>query len=162
VPDLLADLGRFIHDQLQSLPPLVKTALIRLQLETIHPFLDGNGRIGRLLIAALLKHWGLLPEPLMYVSGYLKQHQTEYYQRLSNVRTQGDWEGWMAFFLETVTKAAGEAEQNVVAVVTLVTTDRRRLLAAPKAGPASYRLFETLPMMPHLLTSQKHRLHLGV
>ena len=92
VPALLADLERFIHhkedDGLQALPPLVKTALIHLQFETIHPFLDGNGRIGRLLIAALLEHWRLLPEPLMYLSGYLKQHQAEYYRRLSNVRTE--------------------------------------------------------------------------
>ena len=89
---------RFIHDESQTLPALVKTAFIHLQFETIHPYLDGNGRIGRLLIAALLEHWGLLPEPLMYLSGYLKQHQSEYYRRLSNVRTEGDWEAWVAFF----------------------------------------------------------------
>jgi Fic family protein len=71
VPAWLADLERFIHDPAQPLPPLVKTALIHLQFETIHPFLDGNGRIGRLLIAALLEHWRLLPEPLMYLSGHL-------------------------------------------------------------------------------------------
>ena len=102
VPGLLADLERFIHVTAQPLPPLVKTALVHVQFETIHPFLDGNGRMGRLLIAALLEHWGLLPEPLMYLSGYLKQHQMEYYRRLSTVRTEGDWEGWVAFFLEGV------------------------------------------------------------
>jgi Fic family protein len=148
VADLLADMERFIHDQSQALPPLVKTALIHLQFETIHPFLDGNGRIGRLLIAALLEHWQLLPEPLMYLSGYLKQHQSEYYRRLSNVRTEGDWEGWVAFFLEGVAVAALNAERSIVAIATLLAADRRRLLASPKAGIASYRLFEMLPMMP--------------
>jgi len=157
VPDLLADLERFIHnmeDVSPSLPPLVKTALIHLQFETIHPFLDGNGRIGRLLIAALLEHWGLLPEPLLYLSGYLKQHQAEYYRRLSNVRTEGDWEGWVTFFLEGVAVAALEAERGIVAIATLLAADRRRLLAAPKAGPASYRLFEMLPMMPRFTIEQ--------
>ena len=77
VPALLADLERFIHDDAPTLPPLVRVALVHAQFETVHPFLDGNGRIGRLLIAALMEHWGLLPEPLMYLSGYLKQHQSE-------------------------------------------------------------------------------------
>lgn len=157
VPALLADLERFIHDQdsgLQPLPPLVKVALIHQQFETIHPFLDGNGRIGRLLIAALLEHWHLLPEPLMYLSGYLKQHQAEYYRRLSNVRLEGDWEGWVAFFLEGVAVAAQEAESNIVAIATLLAADRRALLAAPKAGPNSYRLFEMLPMMPRFTIDQ--------
>jgi len=154
VPALLADLERFIHDATQSLPPLVKTALIHLQFETIHPFLDGNGRIGRLLIAALLEHWGLLPEPLMYLSGYLKQYQAEYYRRLSKVRTEGDWEGWVAFFLEGVAVAAQNAERSIVAVASLLTADRRKLLASPKGGPASYRLFEMLPMMPRFNIDQ--------
>ena len=157
VPALLADLERFIHDSntgLQPLPPLVRTALIHVQFETTHPFLDGNGRIGRLLIAALLEHWGLLPEPLMYLSGYLKKHQAEYYRRLSNVRTEGDWEGWVAFFLEGVAVAAAAAEHSIVAIATLLAADRRRLLASAKAGPASYRLFEMLPMMPRFTIDQ--------
>jgi len=154
VPDLLADLERFIHDARQTLPPLVKIALVHLQFETIHPFLDGNGRIGRLLIAALLEQWGLLPEPLMVLSGYLKQHQLEYYRRLSSVRTDGDWEGWVAFFLEGVTKAAMDAERNIVAIASLLAADRRRVLASPKAGQASYRLFELLPMMPRFTIAQ--------
>ena len=154
VPELLAELERFIHQAPSDLPPLVKTALVHVQFETIHPFLDGNGRIGRLLIAALLEHSGLLPEPLMYLSGYLKQHQAEYYRRLSSVRTEGDWEGWVAFFLEGVAAAAREAERGIVAIASLVSADRRRLLASPKAGPASYRLFEMLPMMPRFTIEQ--------
>ncbi len=153
VADLLADIECFIHDEsvatpAPALPPLVKIALVHAQFETIHPFLDGNGRIGRLLIAALMEHWRLLPEPLMYLSGYLKQHQSAYYQRLSAIRTEGDWEGWVSFFLEGVAAAASEAERSIVAIASLIAADRRRLLASPKAGPASYRLFEALPMMP--------------
>jgi Fic family protein len=148
VPTLLADMERFIHNTATDLPPMVKVALIHAQFETIHPFLDGNGRIGRLLIAALFEHWGLLSEPLMYLSGYLKQYQAEYYRRLSAIRTDGDWESWITFFLEGVATAAGNAEENIIAVASLVTTDRKRLLQSTKAGPASYRLFEMLPMMP--------------
>jgi Fic family protein len=160
VPDLLADLERFIHDPNPPLPPLVRVALVHAQFETIHPFLDGNGRIGRLLIAALLEAWGLLPEPLMYLSGYLKQHQMEYYRRLSMIREEGDFEGWVNFFLEGVATAAADAERNIIAIASLVAADRRVLLAAPKAGPASYRLFEALPMMPRF-TVERARHTLG-
>lgn len=148
VPALLSEMERFIHDAAPQFPPLVRVALVHVQFETIHPYLDGNGRIGRLLIAALMEAWGLLPEPLMYLSGYLKKHQAEYYRRLSAVRTEGDWEGWIAFFLEGVELAAVEAERAIVAIASLVTADRRRLLEAAKATPASYRLFELLPLMP--------------
>ena len=127
---------------------MLKVALIHAQFETIHPFLDGNGRIGRLLIAALFEHWGLLSEPLMYLSGYLKRHQSEYYRRLSAIRTDGDWESWISFFLEGIASAAAAAEKNIIAIASLVAADRKRLLQSPKAGPASYRLFEMLPMMP--------------
>jgi len=146
---LLTDLEHFIHGPTAAkLPPLVRIALAHAQFETIHPFLDGNGRIGRLLIAALMEHWQLLPEPLLYLSAYLKQHQAEYYRRLGAIRSDGDWEGWIAFFLEGVAVAAAEAERSIVAIASQVTADRRRLLASPKATPASYRLFELLPMMP--------------
>lgn len=148
VPGLLSDLERFIHDEQSTLAPLIKVALVHAQFETIHPYLDGNGRIGRLLIGALLEHWKLLPEPLMYLSGYLKQHQMEYYRRLSLIRTEGDWEGWLAFFLEGVAVAANEAERCIIEIASLINADRKKLLAAEKAGPASYRLFELLPMMP--------------
>ena len=160
VPQLLTDMERFIHDDATDLPPMVKVALIHAQFETIHPFLDGNGRIGRLLIATLFEHWGLLAEPLMYLSGYLKQHQAEYYRRLSNIRTEGDWESWVTFFLEGVCVAATDAEHSIIEVASLVATDRKRLLQSPKAGPASYRLFEMLPMMPRF-TIERVRQQLG-
>lgn len=148
VADLLADLERFVHDAASDVPPLVKVALIHAQFESIHPFLDGNGRIGRLLIAALFEYWSLLREPLLYLSGYLKQHQGEYYRRLSTIRSHGDWEGWVSFFLEGVATAAADAERSIIDVASLIAVDRRRLLQSPKAGPVSYRLFEMLTMMP--------------
>lgn len=157
IAKLMSNLEHFIHDPSSTLPPLIKIALAHAQFETIHPFLDGNGRIGRLLIAALLEHWDLLPQPLMYLSGYLKQHQLEYYRQLAIIRTEGDWESWVAFFLEGVATAAADAEGSIIAVASMVAADRRRLLASPKAGPASYRLFELLPMMPRFTIERARR-----
>ena len=154
LPALLSDLERYIHDPAPDLPPLVRVALVHVQFETIHPFLDGNGRIGRLLIGALMEQWGLLPEPLMVLSGTLKQHQGEYYRLLSAVRSQGDWEAWVAFFLDVVTSAATEAERGIVAIASLVAADRRRLLAAPRVGAVGLRLFEWLPVMPRFTIEQ--------
>ena len=157
VADLLADLERFVHAPDADLPPMVRVALIHAQFETIHPFLDGNGRIGRLLIAALFEHWGLLAEPLVVLSAYLKQHQAEYYRRLSAIRTDGDWEGWVAFFLEGVAMASADAERSIIDVASLITADRKRLLESAKAGPISYRLFELLPMMPRFSVEHVRR-----
>jgi Fic family protein len=148
VSELLSNLERFIHDSEVDLPAIVKVALIHAQFETIHPYLDGNGRIGRLLIAALFEHWGLLPEPIMYLSSYLKQHQSEYYSRLSAIRAEGDWQSWVNFFLEGVISAAQDAERNIISVASLVDADRKRLMQSSKSGVNSYRLFEMLPMMP--------------
>ena len=161
VPPLLADLEAYIHAPpprspraTPALPPLVRVALVHVQFETIHPFLNGNGRIGRLLIAALIQQWDLLDEPLLYVSGFLKKHQAEYYRRLGAVLTEGDWEGWVAFFLEGVAVATEQAERDIVALASLVNADRKRLLQAPKATAASLRLFELLPAMPRFTIEQ--------
>jgi Fic family protein len=145
---LLSDFEQFIHAEHHPLPPLVRIGLLHAQFETIHPFLDGNGRIGRLLIAALIEHWGLLAEPLLYLSGYLKRNQQEYYGLLSATRAEGDWEAWIAFFLDGVAQAADDAERNVVAVASLIAADRRRLLNGTRASVMTYRLFEMLPTMP--------------
>lgn len=148
VPRLLANLEQFIHKEDDGLPRLVNIALAHAQFETIHPFLDGNGRIGRLLIAALMEYFGLLPEPLIYLSSYLKEHQMEYYRLLGAIRTEGDWESWVSFFLEGVTGAATSAERGIIEVASRVSADRRLLLGSQNASPASLRLFELLPMMP--------------
>ena len=161
VAELLADMEWFIHDTATDLPPMVKVALIHAQFETIHPFLDGNGRIGRLLITALFESWRLLSEPLLYFSAYLKQHQAEYYRRLSAIRTDGDWESWVTFFLEGVASAAGDAEKTIIEVASFLASDRKRLLQSLKAGPTSYRLFEMLPVMPRF-TIEHIRQQLGI
>jgi Fic family protein len=148
VAQLLNGLEKFIHDANPKLPRLVRIALVHAQFETIHPFLDGNGRIGRLLIAALLEEWKLLTEPLMYLSGYLKENQSEYYQRLSDIRAKGDWESWISFFLEGVAAAAQNAEKSIIEIASRITHDRKLLLESSKATPLAYRLFEQLPMMP--------------
>ncbi|MCY7316454.1 MAG: Fic family protein [Rubrivivax sp.] len=132
VPALLDDPERFINEAEPVLPPLVRIALVHLQFETIDPFLDVNGRIGRLLIAALQEQWSLLPEPLVYLGSDLKQNQAEYYRRLSAVRTDGDWAGWVTFSLDGVETAASDAERSIVAIASLVAADCRRLLAAPR------------------------------
>lgn len=146
----LSDLEKYIHATESILPPLVRTALVHAQFETIHPFLDGNGRIGRLLIAILLEHWKLLPEPLLYVSGYLKAHQRVYYDRLSAIRQEGDWEGWVSFFLEGVEAAAEEAQRSIVSIAALIAEDRRRVLGHGTSTLVTLRLFELLPTMPKL------------
>lgn len=153
LPRLLGGLEHYIHDQAPSLPPLVRIALIHAQFETIHPFLDGNGRIGRLLIAALLEDWKLLPEPLLYVSGELKTHQAEYYRLLTNIRTQGDWESWVSFFLECTTDAAESAQRSIVEIASLIANDRRKVMAAENGTVQAIRLFEMLPTMPRFTTS---------
>lgn len=150
VTNLLSDLELFIHDQNQTLPPLVKIALVHAQFETIHPFLDGNGRIGRLLIAILLEEWGVLPEPLLYVSGYLKSHQEEYYRCLSEIRSYGNWEQWVSFFLEGGEIAAEEAQRSIIQIASLIAMHRKMLLANTSTSLQTMRLFELLPVMPRL------------
>lgn len=150
---LLGELETYIHTPAPALPPLVRIALIHAQFETIHPFLDGNGRIGRLLIAALLEDWKLLPEPLLYVSGQLKTHQAEYYRRLSAIRTDGDWESWVQFFLDCTTEAAENAQRNIVDIASLIATDRKKVMAAKDGTVQAIRLFEMLPTMPRITTT---------
>jgi Fic family protein len=147
VPDALAELERWIHGQ-DTLPPLVRAGLAHVQFETIHPFLDGNGRIGRLLISLLVQHWGLLPTPLLYLSLAFKRHHAEYYRRLTAVRTEGDWEGWTAYFLECVREAADDGVATAQHLFAMLNKDRQRLLNAAGATVPSIRLFDALPGQP--------------
>lgn len=101
LPGLLSALEKYIHTE-DTLPKLVRTGLLHVQFETIHPYSDGNGRIGRLMVALLLQHWGLLKAPLLYLSLFFKHHRETYYRRLNLVRLEGDWEGWGDFFLDGV------------------------------------------------------------
>jgi Fic family protein len=149
VPPALAALDQWIHAP-DSLPPLVRAGLAHVQFETIHPFLDGNGRIGRLLVALLVEHWGLLGSPLLYLSLALKRHREEYYTRLSAVRTDGDWEGWIAFFLDCVREAAQDGVDTAGKIFSLHTKDRRRLLSQAGVTIPAIRLLEQLPSHPIL------------
>ncbi|MBN1422828.1 MAG: Fic family protein [Planctomycetes bacterium] len=112
------------------------------------PYLDGNGRIGRLLIALLLEHWKLLSQPLLYLSLFFKRHRDEYYRRLAAVRTEGDWESWIRFFLEGVATIADEAVRAARDLFALVTADRARALRARGGSLMALRLFEQLPRNP--------------
>jgi Fic family protein len=147
VGELLATLEKYLHAE-DSLPPLVRIGLVHVQFETIHPYLDGNGRIGRLLIALLLEHWRLMHRPLLYLSLFFKRHQAEYYRRLSAVRTEGDWEGWLDFFLDGVATIGDEAVTTARELFAVVTGDRARVLEATGSSVASIRLFEALPKHP--------------
>ena len=147
VRGLLAGLERFIHDP-SDLPPLVRTGLAHVQFETIHPYLDGNGRVGRLLVSLLLEHCRVLREPLLYLSLFFKRHRAEYYRRLGAVRTDGDFEGWLAFFLEGTAVVAEEAVGAIHDLFRLVTSDRSRVLSGHGTSVMAVRLFELLPEHP--------------
>ncbi len=118
VPRLLAELERFLHDQ-SPLPLLIRIGLAHAQFETIHPFLDGNGRVGRLLITFLLCEKDVLLKPVLYLSHYFKQHRQEYYDALQAVRDRGDWEGWLAFFLEGVYQVSQQATDTARRILSL-------------------------------------------
>lgn len=145
--ELLGQLENYLHTR-DPLSPLIRSGLAHAQFETLHPYLDGNGRLGRLLIALCLEDWGLLSEPLLYLSLYFKRHQSEYYTRLDAIRTQGDWEGWLAYFLEGVAVIAGESLALIGSLFDVQTRDRSLYLASGSPTVAGVRLFESLPQHP--------------
>lgn len=143
VGSLLGDLERFIHEPAPTLLPAGEDRAGPYAVRD-HPPISGL-KWPHQPLADGCPAWVLLPKPLTYISGYLKQHQAEHYRRLSAVHTTGNWEGWVAFFFEGVEAAATRAERGIAGIASLVAADRRRVLASPKAGPASYRFFEMLP-----------------
>lgn len=144
--DAMAELERFLNSE-HGLPPLVTSGLAHAQFETIHPFEDGNGRVGRLLITFLLMECGSIERPLLYLSVFLKAHRAEYYDRLSAVREDGDWEGWLRFFLRGVAETAEEASRTAKAIVDLREEHRRRLQQrAVHVG--ALRLLDSLFQLP--------------
>ena len=147
VPDALAALERWIHGK-DPLPPLVRAGLAHVQFETIHPFLDGNGRIGRLLVTLLVEHWGLLSSPLLYLSLAFKRHRQEYYRRLMEVCTGGDWEGWTAFFLRCVHEAAEDGVETARRLFSLLGRDRQAVVQHKAATLPAVRLLDLLPEHP--------------
>ncbi len=144
VPGALQALERFLHAE-DALPPLVRVALAHAQFETIHPFLDGNGRVGRLLITFLLTERRLLAKPVLYLSHYFRRHRAEYYDRLQAVRDAGDWEGWLGFVLEGVIEVCGEAAGTAAAILRVREDCRARI--AERMGRAAangHRILEEL------------------
>jgi Fic family protein len=147
LPTLLGELEGYLHAE-NDLPPLVRVALVHVQFETLHPYLDGNGRIGRLLITLLLQHFKLLSAPLLYLSLFFKRHRPEYYRLLGEVRSRGNWEAWTDFFLEGVATIADETVATAREIFALISADRERLLAARSASVIAIKLMEQLPLHP--------------
>ena len=150
VEDCMGALERFLHDDTNGLPVLLKAALAHVQFETIHPFLDGNGRMGRLIIALLLHHGGLLAQPLLYLSLYLKEHRSVYYELLDRVRHDGDWETWVDFFLEGVEQTARGAVQTARRLVDLFEVDTRRVQQTGRSAANALRVLTALRQRPAL------------
>ena len=144
LPEVLGELEQFLHAK-DELPPLVKIALAHVQFETIHPFLDGNGRVGRLLITFLLTERGVLHKPVLYLSHYFKQHRQAYYEHLQAVRDGGAWEAWLTFFLQGVIEVAGEAAETARHILQL--REQHRAAITDKLGRAAgngHKVLESL------------------
>jgi Fic family protein len=137
----LGDLEKFIVEG--NATPIIKAGLAHAQFETIHPFLDGNGRLGRLLITMILCSEKTLGQPFLYLSLYFKQHRDDYYAALQRVRTDGDWEGWMAYYLEGVDWTARQATETTTKLLELFRVDRERIISATRAA-ATLRVYEEI------------------
>lgn len=146
VLECMGALEKFLYDESQ--PTLIRAGLAHAQFETIHPFLDGNGRIGRLLVTLLLCHDGKLPEPLLYLSLYLKQNRSAYYDLLQRVRTHGDWEAWIDFFLAGVESTANQAAETAARLLRLFQADREKLHALGRKGMSALKLHDILQRKP--------------
>ncbi len=151
VDECIGELEKFIHNE-DGLPPLIKVALVHAQFETIHPFLDGNGRLGRLLITFLLCYWNVLDSPLLYISYYLKEHKSEYYAKLMNTRVKGDWESWIKFFLRAVKESAEISNNVAINIFNIHKKDRSRLLSI-RHSSFSAQVFEEFCKNPILTSS---------
>lgn len=146
--ECLDALERFLHATADGISPLARAGLAHVQFETIHPFLDGNGRLGRLLIVLMLCDAGLLDEPSLYLSLYFKSRRDEYYQRLDAVRTQGDWEGWLRFFFDGVAATSGQAVDTAQRLLRLFQDDRERLRATGRIAGTVLQLHEAFTRNP--------------
>jgi len=153
----MAALERFLHDDRAPYPTLAKAAMAHVQFETIHPFLDGNGRIGRLLIAFVLHHAGVLSRPLLYLSLYFKKNRAEYYRLLDLVRSEGDWEAWLDFFLEGVDSTATNAVQTAQRLVALFGEDEIRIQSLGRAAASALRVFNAMRERPLITVNEACR-----
>jgi Fic family protein len=153
VVDLMSDLEKFMHAQ-DKIPALVKAALIHQQFETIHPFLDGNGRAGRLLITLFLCDKGFLRSPFLYLSLFFKQHRDIYYDMLSGPRTNGDWERWLNFFLEGVAVTANDAKKTLVTITRLFAADDQKATKMGRARGSAELVFAIFKQKPLLTIAE--------
>jgi len=144
----MGELEKFFHERHLHMQVLVKTALVHVQFETIHPFLDGNGRLGRLLITLLLCAEGVLQEPLLYLSLYIKQNRETYYELLQRVRTEGDWESWLHFFLTGIYETANQAVSTSKRILDLFQSDQQRIESFGRSIGTTLRIFKLLRSMP--------------
>ncbi len=158
VQESMGSLERFLHASDDRSPILIKTGLAHLQFETIHPFLDGNGRVGRLLITLMLCHAGILRLPVLYLSLYLKRHRTTYYELLDDVRASGDWERWLAFFLEGVRDTAVNAYATSERLTNLFETHRNRIEEMANRRSSVSRVHEVLKSRPVTTIAELSRL----
>jgi len=153
-PDRLIEcmgaLEKFLHDQPARTPTLIKAALAHVQFETIHPFLDGNGRVGRLLITLLLCNEGILHEPLLYLSLFFKENRREYYDRLQNVRLKGDWEQWLKFFMSAVNETADQAVATAKQIAAMAAKDRELIRSLGKPAPSALKVHQAMLRQPVL------------
>lgn len=154
--ECLGALERFFHDE-SPLPLLVRAGLVHAQFETIHPFLDGNGRIGRLLITLLLCQERALQHPILYLSLYLKQRRSQYYELLQRVRVEGVWEEWLAFFLEGVHQTAEQAVSSARRILTLFEQDRTTIQALGQGAASLLEVYTLFQRRPLLTVSQAQR-----
>lgn len=143
-----AALERFINDEGSTTSPLIKAALAHVQFETIHPFLDGNGRLGRLLIPLIMVEAGILKEPLLYLSVFFKRHRETYYQQLQQIRTHGDWEAWLLFFVDAVASSASEAVHTAQQLSALHAADRERLVGLGRMAASVRQVLEAMFARP--------------
>ena len=148
VNELMGSLEKFLNDVLERYPPLIKAALAHVQFETIHPYLDGNGRLGRLLIPLVFVKEGVLAEPLLYVSLHFKRHRDTYYDLLQSTRTNGDWEEWLRFFATAVESSARQAVEMVKALNALGNQDRERIAGLGRIAPSCLQVYQTLFRRP--------------
>jgi len=148
VEECMGALERFLHDDPIRMSVLTKTALAHAHFETIHPFLDGNGRLGRLLITLLLQHERVLREPILYLSLFFKKHRAHYYELLQRTRTDGDWETWIAFFAEGVRETADGAVATARRLVDLFEADRERVRETGRAAASALQVHHALQRRP--------------
>ena len=148
VLECMSKLELFLHDQPEPTPVLLKAALVHVQFETIHPFLDGNGRLGRLLIALLLCEQKVLREPMLYLSLYFKTHRPYYYELLNNVRMTGDWEAWLDFFAEAVIVTATQAMETAQQLLDLSNQDRDKISGLGRAAASTLQVHRALMEHP--------------